>query len=58
MKKNGGNKSEITKDRYIKLLDDEKFRDSITNRTTNVENIKTRIERAALILYGVEIVYE
>lgn len=58
VKKNGGNKSEITKDRYIKLLDDEKFRDSITNRTTNVENIKTRIERAALILYGVEIVYE
>lgn len=58
VRKNGENKLEITKDRYIELLDDGKFRDSITNRTTNVENIKTRIERAALILYGVEIVYE
>lgn len=45
----------VTLENYMKLLDDEEFKESTTNRTTNVEHIKTRISRAALILFGVRI---
>lgn len=48
----------ISLDKYEALLEDEDFKESTTNRTTNVEHIKTRISRAAMILYGVEISYE
>ena len=47
-----------TLEKYIELLEDESFKESTTNRTTNTEHIKTRISRAAMILYGVEISYE
>ena len=47
-----------TLERYIELLEDLEFRDAISNRTTNIENIKIRISKAADILYGVTVVYE
>lgn len=47
-----------TLEKYIELLEDESFKESTTNRTTNIEHIKIRISRAAMILYGVEISYE
>ena len=51
-------KLNTTLDSYIQLLNDKKFKESITNRTTNIEHIKIRISKAASILYGVEITYE
>ncbi|MEZ7744261.1 DUF262 domain-containing protein [Gemella sanguinis] len=47
-----------TLDKYIELLKDSDFRESISKRTTNIENIKTRISKATDILYGVTVVYE
>lgn len=47
-----------TLERYIELLEDLEFRNAISNRTTNIENIKIRISKAADILYGVTVVYE
>lgn len=52
------NKLITSEEKYIELLEDKEFKESTTNRTTNVEHIKTRITRAAKILYGVEISYE
>lgn len=42
----------ITK--YKELLQDETFRQTCSNRTTNVENIKTRIMLASQFIYGVD----
>ena len=55
---NNPEKLNTTLDSYIQLLNDKKFKESITNRTTNIEHIKIRISKAASILYGVEITYE
>ena len=52
------NKLITSEEKYIELLEDKECKESTTNRTTNVEHIKTRITRAAKILYGVEISYE
>ena len=41
------------KKRYIKLLTDEDFIEYTTNRTTNTDNIKGRINLATQILFGV-----
>lgn len=56
--KNSNEQHSTTLDRYIELLGDLEFREAISNRTTNIENIKTRISKAADILYGVTVVYE
>lgn len=39
--------------KYKELLKNEEFRLASSNRTTNIDNIKTRIELAALNIYGV-----
>ena len=39
--------------RYGELIDDESFQDAISKRTTNINTIKIRMNKAAEILYGV-----
>lgn len=56
--KNSNKQYSTTLEKYIKLLENLEFRNAISNRTTNIENIKTRISKAADILYGVTVVYE
>lgn len=41
-------------EKYKKLLQNEEFRIASSNRTTNVDNIRKRIELASRILYGAE----
>ena len=55
---NSNKQHSATLERYIELLEDLEFRNAISKRTTNIENIKTRISKAAYILYGVTIAYE
>lgn len=40
-------------ERYRKLIGDDLFQDAISKRTTNIEKIKIRINKASEILYGV-----
>ncbi len=42
------------KDKHLILLNNQDFKDSISIRTTNIENIKKRISLATEILFGVE----
>ena len=39
-------------DKYIELLENETYQRVISQRTTNIENIKARINLATSILYG------
>ena len=41
--------------KYIKLLQDEQFVAATKERTTNTENIRKRISRAAVVLFGIAI---
>ena len=41
-------------EKYKELLQNEEFRIASSNRTTNVDNIRKRIELASRILYGAE----
>ena len=40
-------------EKYEKLIGDDLFQDAISKRTTNIEKIKIRMNKAAEILYGV-----
>ena len=40
-------------ERYEKLIGDDLFQDAISKRTTNIEKIKIRMNKATEILYGV-----
>ena len=42
------------KEKHIKLLNDEDFKDAISNRTTNLDNIKRRITLATKYLFDID----
>lgn len=45
----------VSEDKHQELLRNDSFKDAISKRTTNVENIKERIRLAAAILFGVDV---
>ena len=45
----------VSVERHQKLLSNGQFKDAVSKRTTNIENIKKRIRLAGLILFGVDI---
>ncbi len=53
MDSNNWNKDTL-KQNHKKLLNDENFKDSISNRTTNLDNIKRRISLATQYLFGLD----
>lgn len=53
--KKGYNICAVSADQHKKLLNDNQFKDAISKRTTNIENIKKRIRLAGEILFGVDI---
>lgn len=46
--------SNVLKKNHILLLNDENFKESISNRTTNLDNIKKRISLATKYLFGLD----
>ncbi len=42
-------------ERHQELLNNSQFKDAVSKRTTNIENIKKRIQLASAILFGVDI---
>jgi len=44
--------SNYLKQSHLNLLNDDDFKDSISNRTTNLDNIKKRISLATKYLFG------
>ena len=46
--------SNILKEQHIKLLNDDDFKNAISNRTTNLDSIKKRISLATKYLFGLD----
>lgn len=45
----------VSVEQHQKLLSDDRFKDAVSKRTTNIENIRKRIQLAGAILFGVDI---
>lgn len=45
----------LSMEQHQKLLSDDQFKEVVSKRTTNIENIKKRIQLAGAILFGVDI---
>ena len=53
--KNGHDISAVPVEKHQELLRNERFKDAVSKRTTNIDNIKERIQLAGAILFGVSI---
>ena len=53
LKQNINSRKKNYLEKYKRLLKNEEFHRASSSRTTNIENIKTRIQIAAEFLYGV-----
>lgn len=53
--KHGHDIRPVSDKQHQKLLSDERFKETISKQTTNIKNIKERIQLAGIILFGVDI---
>ena len=47
--------ADVSDEKHIELLENSRFKDTTSKRTTDVENIRKRISLAGEILFGVEL---
>ena len=53
-KESKSNIKAVSRENHVKLLENERFKEVVSNQTTNVDNIRTRINLAGDILFGVD----